>query len=106
MVAKIIIKRRFKKGDTHQIVVLLNEIRKGAMGQPGYISGETWIRSDDPNSMVVIATWQSIDDWYNWKDSDSRKKFEAMLELYQEKPTEYEEFILGTPLHKEQGAQE
>ncbi len=101
MVAKIIIKRRFKEGHTPQIVALLNEIRLRAMGQPGYISGETLVKSGDPNSMVVIATWQSMEEWYSWRSSADRNKFEAMLQVYQEQPTEYEEFFLGTPLHKE-----
>ena len=61
MVAKILIKRRFKEGNTPQIVALLNEIRQRAMGQPGYISGETLVRNGDPNSMVVIATWQNLE---------------------------------------------
>ena len=41
MIAKIIIKRRFVKENTPQILSLLNKIRSIAMNQPGYISGET-----------------------------------------------------------------
>ena len=98
MIAKIIIKRSFVDGKTPQIVALLNELRSRAMGQIGYISGETLTKSGSPNSMVVIATWQSPEDWHKWRDSDERNKFEAMLETYQKGPTEYEELLLGTPL--------
>lgn len=99
MVAKIIIKRRFKEGHTPQIVALLNDIRSLAMDRPGYQSGETLVRSGFPNDMVVISTWRSIEEWYEWRDSEERKNFEAMLETHQEGPTEYEEYLLGTPLH-------
>ena len=69
-----------------------------AMLQPGYISGETLSKSGFPNNMVIIGTWQSMDDWYRWRDSEERNKFEAMLEIYQERPTDDEEFLFGTPL--------
>lgn len=98
MVAKILIKRRFKEGKTKQIVALLNELRSKAMHQSGYISGETLSQKDYPHNMVVIGTWQELEDWYRWRDSDERNKYEAMLELYQERPTEYQEYLLGTPL--------
>ena len=98
MIAKILIKRRFKEGKTRQIVALLNELRSRAMLQPGYISGETLSKKGFSNNMVIIGTWQSMDHWHHWRDSDERQKFEAMLDLYQERPTEYDEYLLGTPL--------
>lgn len=98
MIAKILIKRRFKPGNTPQIVALLNDVRGLAMSQPGYQSGETLVKNGFPNDMVVISTWGSLEAWQAWKDSDDRKKFEAMLEVYQEGPTEYEEYLLGSPL--------
>ena len=99
MIAKILIKRRFKPGNTPQIVSLLNDVRALAMSRPGYQSGETLTKNGFPNDMVVISTWGSLDEWNAWKESDDRKKFEAMLEIYQEGPTEYEEYLLGSPLH-------
>lgn len=99
MIAKILIKRRFKDGNTPQIVALLNEIRSLAMHQPGYMSGETLVKSGFPNNMVVVSTWENIDAWQGWRDSPDRNKFEAMLEVYQERPTDYEEYLLGSPLH-------
>jgi len=101
MAAKIIIKRLFKPGKSRQIVALLNELRSRAMGQSGYISGETLTSKGMSNKMVVIATWQNLQDWHRWRDSAERNQFEAMLEVYQEAPTEYEEYLLGTPLSLE-----
>ena len=101
MIAKILIKRRFKPGHTAQIVALLNEIRSRAMHQPGYLSGETLVKRGYPNNMVVISTWRSPEDWQRWRDSGERSTFEAMLEVYQERPTDYDEYLLGSPLQKQ-----
>ncbi len=95
MIAKVIIKRRFIEGKDKQIIALLNEIRSKAMSFPGYISGETLSKQDFPQNMAVIATWQSMEDWFNWKNSEERNRYEAMIEIYQTRPTEYEEYLLG-----------
>jgi heme-degrading monooxygenase HmoA len=101
MIAKIIIRRRFKEGNTRKIVGLLNELRSKLLNQSGYMSGETLVQSGHSNKLVIISTWQTLEDWHRWKDSEERGKIEAMLELYQERKTEYEEFLVGTPLQKE-----
>jgi heme oxygenase (mycobilin-producing) len=100
MIAKILIKRRFREGNTPQIVAILNDIRRLAMSWPGYQSGETLTKNGYPNEMVVISTWRSLEEWLAWKACADRMKFEAMLEVYQEGPTEYEEYLLGSPLQR------
>lgn len=96
MIAKIIIKRRFVDGKSKQIIALLNEMRSKAMSFPGYMSGETLSKKEFPLNMAIISTWQTMDDWLRWKESQERKKFEEMLEIFQTRPTEYEEYLLGT----------
>jgi len=95
MNAKILIKRRFKKGKQKEIIALLRELRGGALHQPGYISGETLTSSDDPQVLMVIGTWQDMESWNNWKRNNTRQTLEQMLEIYQEKSTEYQEYTLG-----------
>jgi len=97
MVAKILIKRRFKKGKTQEILSLLNDFRAGALKQEGYISGTTMVARHDPHTVLVIGTWQTMEHWLAWKASEARQSFETMLEIYQEAPTEYEEYFLGAP---------
>ena len=98
MIAKVIIKRRFLKGKDQEVVGILNQMRSGAMKQDGYISGETLTRSGNPQQMTVIATWESLDDWEAWKNDDQRRQLEAMLEVFQDGPTQYEEYVVGTRL--------
>ena len=95
MQAKIIIKRRFVKDKKAEIIALLREFRSGALNQPGYVSGETLTSADDPQTMVVISTWQDMESWYKWKENNTRKALEKMLETYQEESTDYQECIVG-----------
>lgn len=95
MQAKILIKRKFTKGKKNEIIALLKELRSGALQQPGYISGETLSSADQPQTLMVIGTWQDMESWHNWQDNNTRKTLEKMLETYQEGATEYQEFTLG-----------
>jgi heme-degrading monooxygenase HmoA len=95
MQAKIIIKRKLIKGKRREIIALLRELRSGALQQPGYISGETLSTLEDPQTLVVIGSWQDMESWIAWKENDTRKTLERMLETYQETSTEYLELTLG-----------
>jgi len=96
MQAKIIIKRKFITGKKREIIALLRELRSGALQQPGYISGETLTSSEDPQTLVVIGSWQNMDSWINWRENNTRKTLEKMLETYQKTASEYQELTLGT----------
>jgi pentatricopeptide repeat protein len=95
MAVKIFIKRYVKKGKTQEAVELLKDIRSHALKQPGYISGETLINHYDPCNITVVSTWQTIDDWIRWEESDERSAKENQLEGLQEGPTDFEIYDLG-----------
>ena len=95
MAVKIFIKRYVKKGKTQATVELLKEVRSQALKQPGYISGETLINHYDPCKITVVSTWQTIDDWIRWEESDERSAKENQLEGLQEGPTDFEIYDLG-----------
>jgi pentatricopeptide repeat protein len=100
MAVKVFIKRYVKKGKTEAALELLNEVRSHALKQPGYISGETLLNHYDPCRIIVISTWQSIDDWIRWQESDERSGKENQLESLQEKPANFEIYDLGLPTGK------
>ncbi len=95
MQARILIKRRFIQGNRNEIMTLLRQFRAAAMSQPGYISGETLSASEDPQTVLVIGTWEDLASWHRWKANNTRKTLEQMLEAYQEEPTIYQEFVIG-----------
>jgi heme-degrading monooxygenase HmoA len=95
MAIKVFIKRYVKKGNTADTLVLLNEVRSQALKQPGYISGETLVNHYDPCNIAVVSTWQSIEDWIRWQESDARATKEDQLESLQERPANFEIYDLG-----------
>jgi heme-degrading monooxygenase HmoA len=95
MAVKIFIKRYVKKGKAQEAVELLKDVRSHALKQPGYISGETLINHYDPCNITVISTWQTIDDWIRWQESDERSAKEDQLESLQDGPTTFEIYDLG-----------
>ena len=100
MLAKIMIKRKFKTAKTREVIALLTKLRSAAMRQPGYISGETLTNYADQQDLCVITTWQTMEEWLKWKENPERKNVEAMLENFRSGPTSYDEYFLGTPYQK------
>jgi len=98
MVVKVIIRRQIKEGRLEEAYKLLTRARYNASYQEGYISSETLTSIDTPNSVVVISTWESIENWKNWKNSDIRSDGESRLDEITQVPAEYEMFSLGVKL--------
>ena len=96
MALKVMIKRHIKEGKARDVFALLNKHRSNAMNQKGYITGETLLSYQDPHRLLVISTWQSIENWLAWKENKERRADEVKLESFLESPTEYDEYILGT----------
>jgi len=95
MAVKVLITRRFKKDKGMEVLSQLNHLRSEAMNQPGYITGETLAGHDDPQKLLVIATWDTLEHWVKWKDNPTRKEYENKLTDLLEGPVQYEAFILG-----------
>lgn len=93
MLVRVIIKRQIEAENEKVVYGLLKDLRADAMQQQGYISGETLISADDPQKIIVISTWHSLDDWNNWKKNEKRKKLDAILEKLQVEPTAYEVYV-------------
>jgi len=100
MTVKIFIKRHVKEGKVDQAYTLLNKIRSHAMHQAGYISGETLVNHYDNRSITVISTWQTVEDWITWEESDERANTEAKLESLLEEPTKFEIYDMGLSAKK------
>jgi heme-degrading monooxygenase HmoA len=95
MAVKVFIKRSIKRDQTAAAVKLLMELRSRALKQPGYISGETLVNHYDPRNIAMVSTWQTIDDWIRWQESDERAAKEDQLESLQEGPANFEIYDLG-----------
>jgi heme-degrading monooxygenase HmoA len=90
MAVKILIKRHFVKNSANQALALLINFRHDAMSRSGYISGETWTNHYDPCQITVVSTWQSVEDWIQWEESDERAANEAKLKDILRVPVKFE----------------
>ena len=82
---RVFIERHVKEGQ--RLLPLLRELRATAMQQPGYVTGETLVSTEDSSIITVISTWQSLKDWRAWETSEARAKLDQQIEpLLVEKP--------------------
>lgn len=95
MSVKILIRRKFKKEALKDVSKMLIEARSSAMGSKGYISTETLVNYDDPQSVIIVSMWQSKEDWDSYQSSAARKDREKKWQEILEAPTEYEVFRMG-----------
>jgi heme-degrading monooxygenase HmoA len=93
---KVMIKRHIKEGKVKDVFALLKEQRVKAMNQRGHLKGETLTRYQNPHCLLVISTWQSMENWLAWKENKERRVNEEKLEQFLESPTEYDAYIFGT----------
>lgn len=90
MSIRVFIRRQVKKGKVQPVLSLLKEFRAVAIKQPGYISGETLINHYNSQSILIVSTWEKLDDWIRWESSEERAANEARIEGLLEEPTKYE----------------
>ncbi len=77
---RVIIEHRAKdaKG-VERLIDLIRELRNEAMKQPGYITGETLVNTEDARNVLVISTWQSLENWKAWDTSETRGKITQLI---------------------------
>jgi heme-degrading monooxygenase HmoA len=95
VLTKVYIKRQIKEGKEKNFFELLKRLRSEAMHQKGYISGETLINTDNAQRIMVVGSWQRLEDWKSWKDNPVRKEIDSRLEELQVEPTTYESYAFS-----------
>ena len=68
-----------KAKDTEKLVDVIREVRNEAMKQRGYITGETLVNIEDPSTVLVISTWEKLEDWNAWDTSETRVKMKKRI---------------------------
>jgi heme-degrading monooxygenase HmoA len=80
MAIRVLIEREVKGGSELQLNQLLLQLRAKAMQAKGYISGETLRSLENPNSFLVLSTWNSLADWELWDNSPERKQIQERID--------------------------
>jgi heme-degrading monooxygenase HmoA len=90
MAIRVIIERQVVQGNELKLNSLLMELRSKAMLAKGYISGETLRSLMDPNTFIVISTWNSLEDWKAWEQSNERKAIQAKIDELLRSPSKHQ----------------
>jgi len=86
MSVTVLIERKFKPESIRNAYEIIVKIRSLATLEPGYITGQTLVAANDPNRIVIMATWASIKRWEDWRDNELRKEQVKKLEPMMESP--------------------
>lgn len=81
---RVIIEHQAK--DAERLIDTIRELRNEAMKQPGYITGETLVNTEDTSNVLVISTWQSLEYWKAWDTSETRVKITQRINQLLVKP--------------------
>ena len=66
--------------NTAKLAPLIVELRSLATIQPGSIPGRPFRCLDCPGEYLVISTWNSLDDWNRWLQSEQRMTLQKQVD--------------------------
>lgn len=84
---KVLIKRTVPAGKEKALLELVTQLRIGASGQLGYISGETLRNTAKPNEYIVISVWDCEKSWEDWLATDERIALQSRIDALIGSPT-------------------
>jgi len=90
MAVSIIIRRTFEDDEkAKELAPLIVQLRSLAIAQPGHISGQSFRCIDCPGEYLVISTWNTLDDWNRWWESEQRSTLQRKVDELLGETTEY-----------------
>jgi heme-degrading monooxygenase HmoA len=90
MPVTVMIRRTFTDGEkAAKLAPLIVQLRSLATVQPGYITGQTFRCIDCPGEYLVISTWNSVEDWQRWLNSETRMDLQNKVDDLLGEKTEY-----------------
>ncbi len=100
---KVLIKRQVKAQDYKKLIGLMLDLRAAALHQPGYVSGETVCRGEDPVEVLAIGTWLTEDHWKAWRTAEQRQELEDIVLPLLVKPAELSVYNVPPDVPLEEG---
>lgn len=95
MPISVIIRRTIsdeKKAAKLYLAPLIVKMRSLATIQPGYISGQTFNCLSNPGEYLVLSTWNSLEDWERWFNSNHRKDLQKQIDDLLGEKTRYQTY--------------
>ncbi len=86
----VMIKRKWRVGDSDALFPRLQAICDKAKEQPGFISNQILRNSDERETFLVVSRWDSLDDWNKWHSSQIQRDLQAEVDSMVGEKTFYE----------------
>jgi heme oxygenase (mycobilin-producing) len=81
MAIRVFIKRICEDpGKEKELFGLIRKLRSLVPQQPGYLSSKYVKKIDHPKDIVAISTWDSLEDWQKWYESDVRRELQSKID--------------------------
>lgn len=90
MAVSIIIKRIVKdKSIASELAPLIIKLRSQAAIQPGFLTNQTFSCLDCEGEYLVISSWNELEDWRRWMNSEERQSIQQQIDKLVGEKTEY-----------------
>jgi heme-degrading monooxygenase HmoA len=76
---RVVIERWLLEEDDQTIQRTMRDLRREAIHQPGYVSGETLRDAVASHHFLAISTWRTREEWEVWAASDARRRIEDQI---------------------------
>jgi antibiotic biosynthesis monooxygenase (ABM) superfamily enzyme len=77
----------YKLGTQKDLEPILMKLRSHAMQYPGYVSAENLVSEVDSSVVIMIITWETIENWRTWTKSRITQDLLRQAETFlKEKP--------------------
>jgi heme-degrading monooxygenase HmoA len=84
---RVVIEHKTKdKEETRKLVKIIQLVHAKARKQHGYIRGSTLVNVADPRHVVVLSSWQTVEDSKAWDESKELKSLNALIEEHLVEP--------------------
>ena len=109
MAISIMIQRKYTDDEkAAKLAPLIVRLRSLATVQPGYLTGKTFRCLDCPGEYLVISTWNSLEDWNRWLNSEQRQEIQKKVDDLLGEKTQYRMYepLVGGIIPQFKGAAE
>jgi heme oxygenase (mycobilin-producing) len=84
---KVVLEHKAKNRESAlKLIEGIEVVRKEARKRHGFIEGFTLVNVADPCHVVVVSSWQSINDWRSWDNSSIRRDLLPLIENHLAEP--------------------
>ncbi len=93
MAVKVFIRRICEdSGKERELLTLVRKIRTLVPLQSGYLSSKYVKKIDPPKDIVAISTWESLEDWQKWYESEERREVQSKIDAIPGVKTTYQTY--------------